>query len=164
MQRSTLSSFLLELANTDNGSQIDPEHWDGSPYRPVPTIIEAAELLYAGHQVADIAHAISNPENLTTTTDRLIEIVADAQRSRKHVVVFVTGVPGSGKTLVGLNAIHDPRFRAEERPPGAFLSGIRHLLQCCARLWLGTRPEGHTEHLERTSRSQDRNSGAHDVP
>jgi hypothetical protein len=121
--RITLSSLLLTLANTDNGPQIDTRYWDESPYRPVPTIIEAAELLYAGHQVADIAHTSSNPQNLTITTDRLIEIVADAQRKKKHVVVFVTGVPGSGKTLVGLNAIHDPRFRAEGRPAGAFLSG-----------------------------------------
>jgi hypothetical protein len=89
----------------------------------VPSIIEAAELLYAGHQVAEIAHAGSDPGNLTTTTDRLIEIVTAAQRNRKHVVVFVTRVPGSGKTLFGLNAIHDPRFRADERPAGAFLSG-----------------------------------------
>jgi hypothetical protein len=84
---------------------------------------EAAELLYAGHQVAEIAHASGNPENLTITTDRLIEIVANAQHKKKHVVIFVTGVPGSGKTLIGLNAIHDPRFRDEERPAGAFLSG-----------------------------------------
>jgi len=121
--RATLSSFFLKLASIDNGSQLNAEHWDASPNRPVPTIIEAAELLYAGHQVADIAHASSNPENLTITTDRLIEIVADAQHKKKHVVVFVTGVPGSGKTLVGLNAIHDSRFRDEERPAGAFLSG-----------------------------------------
>ena len=135
--RATLSSFLRKLANTDNGAQIDIKYWDESPYRPVPTIIEAAELLYAGHQVADIANASSNPENLTITTDRLIEIVADAQVKKEHVVAFVTGVPGSGKTLVGLNAIHDPRFRAKERPAGAFLSGntplVRVLREALAR-------------------------------
>jgi Uncharacterized conserved protein (DUF2075) len=121
--QATLGDLLLELASTHRGPQIDAEYWDNSPYQPVPTIIEAAELLYAGHQVAEIAHASSNPENLTATTDRLIEIVADAQRNNKHIVVFITGVPGSGKTLVGLNAIHDTRFRAEQRPAGAFLSG-----------------------------------------
>jgi hypothetical protein len=121
--RVTLSDFFLILANTDIGPQIDAKIWDHSPYQPVPTIIEAAELLYAGHKVEEIAHASSNHENLTTTTNRLIEIIADAQQKKQHVVAFVTGVPGSGKTLVGLNAIHDPRFRAEERPAGAFLSG-----------------------------------------
>jgi hypothetical protein len=79
MQPRHPEQFFLELANADNGPQINAENWDASPYRPVPTIIEAAELLYAGHQVAEIAHASSNPENLTITTDRLIEIVADAQ-------------------------------------------------------------------------------------
>jgi hypothetical protein len=121
--RTTLGDFLLKVAQTESGPQIDAKVWDASPYRPVPTIIEAAELLYAGHQVADIARASSNPQNLTITTDRLIEIISNAQHQNKHVVVFVTGVPGSGKTLVGLNAIHDPRFRAEGRPSGAFLSG-----------------------------------------
>jgi Schlafen group 3, DNA/RNA helicase domain len=121
--KATLSDLLLQLASTSNGPQMEAECWNASPYRPVPSIIEAAELLYAGHQVAEIAHASSNPKNLTATTDRLIEIVAEAQREKRRIVVFVTGVPGSGKTLVGLNAIHDPRFRAEDRPAGAFLSG-----------------------------------------
>ena len=103
--------------------QIDFEAWDAAPYRPVPSIIEAAELLYAGHQVREIAHASSDPRNLGDTTDRLIEIIAEAHRNRRHVVAFVTGVPGSGKTLAGLNAVHDPRFRQEGREAGAFLSG-----------------------------------------
>ena len=97
--------------------------WDAAPYRPVPSIIEAAELLYAGHEVREIAHASSDPKNLGATTDRLIDIISDAQRNGRHVIAFVTGVPGSGKTLAGLNAIHDPRFRDEGRPAGAFLSG-----------------------------------------
>jgi hypothetical protein len=121
--RATLTSFLIKLAGSDNGTQIDLEYWDSSPYRPVPSIIEAAELLYAGHQVRDIAHASSNPQNLTDTTDPLIAIVEDAQSAKKHIIAFVTGVPGSGKTLVGLNAIHDSRFRGDDRPAGAFLSG-----------------------------------------
>jgi hypothetical protein len=121
--RSTLGNLFVKLAGTDNGAQIDLKEWDRAPYRPVPSIIEAAELLYAGHDVKEIAHASSDPENLTSATNRLIEIIAEAQKSKKHVVVFVTGVPGSGKTLVGLNAIHDPRFRADQRPAGAFLSG-----------------------------------------
>jgi hypothetical protein len=103
--------------------QIDVESWDTAPYRPVPSIIEAAELLYAGHRVREIAYASSDPENLSDTTDRLIEIIEDAHQNSRHVVAFVTGVPGSGKTLAGLNAVHDPRFRENNREPGAFLSG-----------------------------------------
>src|SRR5262249_11395531 len=94
--RTTLGSLLLEVANGENGQQIDAEVWDRAAYLPVPTIIEVAELLYAGHQVADVSHASTNPQNLTITTDRLIEIVSDGHHYKKHVVVFVTGVPGSG--------------------------------------------------------------------
>ncbi len=120
----SLADFLAELARrSDNGPQLDFSAWDAAPYRPVPSIIEAAELLYAGHEVREIAQASSAPENLGATTDRLIEIISDAQKNGRHVIAFVTGVPGSGKTLAGLNAIHDPRFRGEERPAGAFLSG-----------------------------------------
>jgi hypothetical protein len=62
--QSTLPHLFIELANGDNGPQIEVDHWDTSPYRPVPTIIEAAELLYAGHEVAEIAHASSLRECL----------------------------------------------------------------------------------------------------
>jgi hypothetical protein len=119
----TLGNLFVKLASASNGPQLNLEAWDRAAYRPVPSIIEAAELLYAGHDVKEIADASSDPGNLTSATARLIEIIADAQKYEKHVVVFVTGVPGSGKTLVGLNAIHDPRFRAQQRPPGAFRSG-----------------------------------------
>jgi hypothetical protein len=119
----TLADLLVEVSADENHEQLEIDRWEASQYRPVPSIIEAAELLYAGHKVREVAHASANPENLGTTTDKLIEIIASAQQGGKHVVAFVTGVPGSGKTLVGLNAIHDPRFRQDGRESGAFLSG-----------------------------------------
>ena len=121
--RETLAELLEKIASLCDGRQIDVDAWDAAPYQPVPSIIKAAELLFAGHQVQEIANASSGPENVGATTDKLIEIISRAQRNKEHIVAFVTGVPGSGKTLVGLNAIHDPRFRKEGRPPGAFLSG-----------------------------------------
>ena len=126
--RKSLGQLLLMLGAVEGDEQIDLDAWEASPYCPVPTIIEAAELLYAGHEVREIAHASSNPENLNATTDRLIEIIADAHQNHRHIVVFVTGVPGSGKTLVGLNAIHDSRFRQDGRSSGAFLSGNTPLI------------------------------------
>lgn len=119
----SLGDLLEEIAGCTTDAQLNIDAWEGSSYRPVPNIISAAQLLFGGHHVRDIAHANSAPKNLGRTTDRLIEIVARAQRDGEHIVVFVTGVPGSGKTLVGLNAIHDPRFREGGRPAGAFLSG-----------------------------------------
>jgi hypothetical protein len=125
----SLFGLLQEVAALGSPQQISLDTWDASPYRPVPSIIEAAELLFAGHEVQEIAHASSDPENLGATTDRLIDIISSAQRNSEHAVVFVTGVPGSGKTLVGLNAIHDPRFRDDNRAAGAFLSGNTPLVR-----------------------------------
>ena len=116
-----LLSDLSEIA--DMNKQIDGEAWEYSPYRPVPTIVRAAEMLFAGHSVREIANASSDPGNLTTTTDRLIQIMDDARSRKERVIVFVTGVPGSGKTLVGLNTIHDPRFASRDFGHAAFLSG-----------------------------------------
>ena len=119
----TLEEIILAVAKSSAREQIDIDAWDASPYRPVPTIIEAAELLYAGHSVSEIALASSAPENLGLTTDRLLAIIDSARQSRHRIVAFVTGVPGSGKTLAGLNAVHDPRFRIQKDASGAFLSG-----------------------------------------
>ena len=124
----TLTDLLEAIGSHNNAQQIDINAWNSATYRPVPTIIKAAELLFSGHRVQDIAHASSDPKNIGATTNRLIKIIADAQHNNEHIVAFVTGVPGSGKTLVGLNTIHDPRFREDGRAPGAFLSGNRPLV------------------------------------
>ena len=97
--------------------------WESSAYKPVPSIIEAAEAIYASTDVRAINCFQTDIGNLGATTSRLIEIIADARSNNKHIVCFVTGVPGSGKTLVGLNAVNDPRFRAADEQTGTFLSG-----------------------------------------
>ena len=108
---------------------IDGDEWDGGKRCPVPTIIEAAQLLYAGHTVADIARHSTDIHNLTQTTERLIEIIEHSQKQKERAICFVTGVPGSGKTLTGLNAVHDPRFQKDGRSAGTFLSGNRPLVE-----------------------------------
>jgi hypothetical protein len=102
---------------------LKPAAWDNSPYRPVPTIIEAAEALFAGHNVCEIAHSHAGATNLTNTSHRLVEIIQEAQRWSEKVICLVTGVPGAGKTLAGLNVVHNPALRREGRPAGVFLSG-----------------------------------------
>jgi hypothetical protein len=106
-----------------NASVLELEAWDLSAYRPVPTIIEAAETLYAGHNVREIAHSHAGAINLTLTSDLLVEIIQRAQQHGEKVACFVTGVPGAGKTLAGLNVVHNPTLRQEGRPPAVFLSG-----------------------------------------
>ncbi len=120
-----LSRVLAEVFNveTRGGAQIDLVQWDTAAYRPVPTIIEAAESLFAGHDVREIAHSHADATNLTATTARLLEIIGNAQMQRQKIVCFVTGIPGAGKTLAGLNVVHNPSFRRDGRVPGVFLSG-----------------------------------------
>lgn len=101
----------------------DAQQWDESGYRPVPTIIEAAEELFAGHSVREIARAHADVFNLGETSACLIAAVERAQRERLKIICFVTGVPGAGKTLAGLTVVHDPLLRSGDRPAGVFLSG-----------------------------------------
>lgn len=103
--------------------QIDTVAWDNAAYKPVPTIIEAAEALYAGHDVREIARSHADAQNLGATSDRLIELIQEAHFSRLKIICIVTGVPGAGKTLAGLNVAHDPTVRSLTDGMGVFLSG-----------------------------------------
>ncbi|HEY1930757.1 MAG TPA: DNA/RNA helicase domain-containing protein [Acetobacteraceae bacterium] len=85
--------------------QLDPRAWEDAPYRPVPTIVEAARMLYGRHGVADIAEARADVGNLTRTTRAIRHAITEAHNESRHVVLFVTGIPGAGKTLCGLNTV-----------------------------------------------------------
>jgi hypothetical protein len=102
---------------------INVDEWNYSAYHPVPTIIEAAEHLYANHQVQEIAHAHADPHNLDLTIKAIVKAVQEAQNAHKKIICFVTGVPGSGKTLTGLTAAHNPELMKNGQPAGIFLSG-----------------------------------------
>jgi len=111
---------------------IDGEAWDNAPYRPVPTIIEAAEMMFSGHGVREIGHAHAAAENLTATSEHLVQTVLRARADGRHVMCFVTGVPGAGKTLTGLHVVHDPRLGgigAEAGEGATYLSGNGPLVQ-----------------------------------
>lgn len=116
--------YALAVRQQELGvEQIDLDAWTGAPYRPVPTIIEAAELLYADHNVTEIAHAAADVQNLSVTASRIVEHIKLAKEESRKLICFVTGVPGSGKTLVGLNAVHDAKVRSLVGRSSAFLSG-----------------------------------------
>lgn len=77
--------------------------WISSEYFPTPTIIEAAQALYTNHSVMDIARNDAGAKNLTLTTKALNEVISFSKQNHRKSICFVTGVPGAGKTLVGLN-------------------------------------------------------------
>lgn len=96
--------------------------WARGRYKPTPTIIEAAQALYGGHDVREISRSEAGAENLTITADCIDEVIDDAKAQRRKVICFVTGVPGSGKTLAGLN-IANRRMHSAEEEHAVFLSG-----------------------------------------
>lgn len=86
---------------------INPNKWEQSEYQPTPTIVQAAKALFAGQKVETITKSGANENDLKKTTSYLIEAIKEAKGKNKKIVCFVTGVPGAGKTLVGLNIIHE---------------------------------------------------------
>lgn len=115
--------LLIDLALRDNkGDAVNADQWYSSPYHPTPTIVEAAQALYARHSVDAIARHDAGARNLRVTSTRIEDLVDMAQRGRTKIICLVTGVPGAGKTLVGLNVA--TRRRDPDRPTHAvFLSG-----------------------------------------
>jgi hypothetical protein len=104
------------------GEMLDDQQWSGASYHPTPTIIEAARALYAQHSVEAIARYDAGAQNLRVTSSRIEELVDEARAQKHKLICFVTGVPGAGKTLVGLNVA--TRRRGMDQPTHAvFLSG-----------------------------------------
>ena len=96
--------------------------WIDSRYAPTPTIIEAAQSLYRNHGVDDISRNDAGAKNLTITTKAISNIIEDCKKNNRKAICFVTGVPGAGKTLAGLN-IANERHYFDEDEHAVFLSG-----------------------------------------
>ncbi|MDB5575303.1 MAG: 8-oxo-dGTP diphosphatase [Bradyrhizobium sp.] len=101
---------------------LDPLAWSQARYKPTPTIVEAAQALYAKHDVASISRSEAGAENLTVTAQYIGRVIEHAKATKTKSICFVTGVPGSGKTLAGLN-IANLRMDAHADEHAVFLSG-----------------------------------------
>ena len=120
---------VLSFCFTEKGTKyIDPINWKESTYKPTPTIIEAAQALYQGHNVQEISRSDSGAINLTKTTICLNSIIDNSKKNSKKAICFVTGVPGAGKTLAGLN-IANSRMKITEDENAVFLSGNSPLVE-----------------------------------
>ncbi len=89
-------NFYRERAN------LNGEFFAKGRYSPTPTIIEAAVSLYNSHTVEEITRSDATAKNLTQTTSAISDIITLARETQRKIICFVTGVPGAGKTLVGL--------------------------------------------------------------
>lgn len=100
-----LPALLIDLQK-EAESQIDPGSWNDAPYRPTPTIIEAACQLRSGLSIREIAMSEAAEHDIAEVTQEIHNIVESARTRNEHTICFLTGVPGSGKTLVGLSLAH----------------------------------------------------------
>jgi DUF2075 family protein len=117
-----IGSAIEAVLEHCEGPQIDVRAWEEGRYSPTPNVVEAATALYAGHSVAEISRSDAGAINLTRTSDRICEVIADAGQHSRKAICFVTGVPGAGKTLVGLN-IATKHIDRESQLYSVFLSG-----------------------------------------
>jgi hypothetical protein len=156
---SQLGTFIRRIALAENEPHLDPESWLLGNYRPTPTIIEAAQALYRGHGVEEISRSEAGAENLTATAEYVARAIELAKRERQKIICFITGVPGSGKTLAGLN-LATARQRSHSDEHAVFLSGngplvavLREALtvdSCAKAKELGRKPS-RTEELRRAA-------------
>lgn len=103
-------------------------------YRPLPTLVEAArELLRTGSlRTIQRAHAATGP-----ALDAISRIVHQAALTKSRHLILLTGVPGAGKTLVGLQTVHAKflddlavdRGNGKPSAPAVFLSGNGPLVE-----------------------------------
>lgn len=115
----TLIKAIDQVLGFSPGSTVDGMVWAHGRYSPTPTIIQAASALYLNHNVEDITRCDAG-ENLKSTTDFVLDVIDYARKNKEKCICFVTGVPGAGKTLVGLNVAMK---QFEKKEPAVYLSG-----------------------------------------
>jgi hypothetical protein len=118
----TLGDVIRNVISFSDGPNIDIDLWEQGRYCPTPTIIEAAMALYGGHSVSEISRSDASAINLTTTSNIISQIIKSSKDNKYKSICFVTGVPGAGKTLVGLNIATKYQDRANDLH-SVFLSG-----------------------------------------
>ncbi|WP_374640396.1 DUF2075 domain-containing protein [Hydrogenophaga sp.] len=99
----SLRACIEQVLWLSEGPNIEAESWVLGRYKPTPTIVEAASALYGHHSVADLSRSDAGAKNLSVTSATVDRVIEAARSQRKKAICFITGVPGAGKTLVGLD-------------------------------------------------------------
>ena len=109
LQRENIETVIpkvCEISEKYGSDQVlDFETWFNSPYYPTPTIIAAAIEAYSSHSISEIAHSEAGQDDIDLCEKRINEIITYAETKKTKCICFVTGVPGAGKTLVGLDVV-----------------------------------------------------------
>ena len=122
-----LKEVISEVSKVYGVDEIDPIQWGASIYKPTPTIIEAAQSLYRGHSVEEISRSDADSINLSRTSSAVYNIIQKTMEESAKAICFITGVPGAGKTLAGLNLANE-QLKGENDKNAVFLSGNRPLV------------------------------------
>ncbi len=123
-----LRRALDSIQNKHPGPEINAESWDQGRYKPTPTIIEAARALYNCHSVQEISRSDAGAINLSKSSEIISEIIRKSRKDSHKSICFLTGVPGAGKTLVGLNVATKHQDKESELY-SVFLSGNGPLVE-----------------------------------
>jgi DUF2075 family protein len=122
-----LGEVIQGVLRLTESERIDPSLWETGRYCPTPTIVEAAMALYGGHSVEEISRSDASAINLSDTSDTVSQIISHSKANSHKSICFVTGVPGAGKTLVGLN-IATKHTDKDTQLHSVFLSGNKPLV------------------------------------
>jgi hypothetical protein len=143
-----LASLLLEIGR-NTGTQVLAADWESSPYFPVPNIIDAAIALRSGLSIREIAHSEASEHEIQDVCTVLQSYVNRARVESRHAICFLTGVPGSGKTLVGLSLAHSAENRASAihfmSGNGPLVKVLQHLFTQESRRGGASTPQAKTE-------------------
>ena len=153
-----LTQIIEEILLLSSDDEINPIDWENSIYKPTPTIIEAAQALYKGHNVAEISRHDAGAINLSKTAAAISQIIENSKSRNKKSICFVTGVPGAGKTLAGLN-IANERTKTDTDEHAVFLSGNGPLVEVLREALIRDAVETAKEKGEKTTKKNEKENG-----
>lgn len=132
LQRENIETLIPKVAELTglygSDEEIDFQLWFNSPYHPTPTIIAAAVEAYTTHDISEIANSEAGQNDIDACEEEIESVIEYARTNKRKCVCFVTGVPGAGKTLVGLDVVAKNLHRGDENL-SVYLSGNGPLVE-----------------------------------
>ena len=111
-----LTRIINAVLEKYSGQTPVDSNWIKSPYAPTPTIIEAARTLYENHSVENITRHEADDVSTDRTISYILKVIHESKEARQKSICFVTGVPGAGKTLVGLDVAIKQTYQGQTEP------------------------------------------------
>lgn len=111
-----LEELISKVVSKYPNETVLSKDWIISPYSPTPTIVEAAKTLYTNHNVEDITRHEADKVTTDKTISYILEVIKQSKKNEEKSICFVTGVPGAGKTLVGLDVAVKQTYQDSDKP------------------------------------------------